>query len=207
MKKILFFLILISLISLFISSCSSDEESTTSASATMIDSTGATVNIDGTYSNTCTASGTTSSKQSIVISGTSVYYQSVNYEDTTCTTEALTFKWTYKSLANNGSDTVDSKTVTKISFTTVSTEITPNSSTYTTYANAGSWCSKTDWVEDTTYDATGVTCTNLTGGTNKAAGVDLYDIWYLSGTSLQTAPSALTTGYPTSIDSTVFSKE
>ncbi len=173
----------------------------------MIDSTGSTVDIDGTFTNTCTASGTTSSKQSIVISGTSVYYQSVNYEDTSCSTEALTFKWTYKSLANNGSDTVDSKTVTKITFTTVSTEITPNSSTYTSYANTGSWCSKTDWVEDTTYDATGVTCTQLTGGTNDAAGVVYYDIWYLSGTSLQTAPSALTTGYPTSIDSTIFTKE
>ena len=172
----------------------------------MINSTGATVDVDGTYSDTCTVSGSSSSKSTVVIAGTSITNENILYEDTTCTTAGMTFKWTYTSLANNGSTIVDSKTVTKMTYSTVSTEITTNSSTYTAFANLLSWCSKTDWVTDTTYDATGVDCTSL-GMSNQVAGITIYDIFYLNGSSLQGSSAASTTDYPTSLNSTVYTKE
>ena len=79
---------------------------------------------------------------------------------------------------------------------------TKYTSTYVNSANSSSLCGKTDWAINTTKDITGLTCDDEA---KDSAGDVSYVLFYLDGSSLKITNSS--TAYPTSVGSTVYTKQ
>ena len=202
MKKIVFNVTIISLILLFVQSCSIDENVTTatvSKSAT---------DYIGTYLSAC---GSNKQQEKVVItdsgSGDSVTanWYTISHSDSACSTVLKTIQYNHTARAMGDTTDDDGNSVSKIYLVTVNVTATLNAA-YTTNANEGSWCGISNWEEDTAKDITGKDCTDSLSESFSPALTTKYDIWYLNGTSFQKSEES-TEGYATTLDETVYIKQ
>ena len=175
----------------FMQSCSTEEESTataTTASQTMTDSTGASVSLDGTYLQACAASGSAYVKLEIVLSGTTNTFTQDSFSDDTCATSK------------------NDLAVTKIDNALQSISLTVLSDQWAAMFNSSSLFGFTDWANGTAKSVLGLNSDGTTDSTS-SVGVVSYDILYINGTSLQSGGGSSST-YPTELDySSVYTKQ
>jgi hypothetical protein len=216
MKNIFFITLMISTL-FFMQSCSTEEESTaTTASQTMTDSTGASVSLDGTYLQACTAGSSEYTKLEVVISGSTYNLKNESFSDDTCATATYTYTSgrTFavgSATTTSGSDNSSKNdvAVTKIELKLQSIGFTILDDTMVTQWNDASVYGFTDWANGTAKSLLGL---NGDGTTDNVSVVDaaLYDIWYISGTSFQAGGGDVDqyTVYPTELDySTILVKQ
>ena len=204
MKKIVFYVTIISLILFFVQSCSIDENVTTTAATVSKSST----DYIGTYLSAC---GENKQQAKVVItnSGTEdavfANWYKISHSDTACSTVLKTIQYNHTARAMGDTTDDDGNSVSKIYLVTVNVTATLNSS-YTSNANDDSWCGLSNWEAGTAKDVTGKDCTNSLSESFSSALTQKYDIWYLNGTSFQKSEES-TAGYPTSLDGTVYTKQ
>ena len=218
MKNIFFITLMISTL-FFMQSCSTEEESTataTTASQTMTDSTGASVSLDGTYLQACAASGSAYVKLEIVLSGTTNTFTQDSFSDDTCATATISRTWVNtftvgSATTTSGSDNSSKNdlAVTKIDQALQSASITLLSDLYAAMFNSSSLFGFTDWANGTAKSVLGLNSDGTTDSTSSVGAVS-YDIWYINGTSLQYGGGSVDTSstYPTELDySSVYTKQ
>ena len=197
MKKIVFDVTIISLILLFVQSCSIDENVTT---ATVTKSA---THYIGTYLSAC-GENKQQAKVVITASGTEyVAYASwykISHSDSACSTVLKTIQYNHTAGAMGDTTDDDGNSVSKVYLVTDNVTATLNN-TYTSSANEDEWCGLSNWEEDTAKDITGKDCTNSLSESFSPALTTKYDIWYLNGTSFQKSAES-TGGYPTTLDGT-----
>ena len=216
MKNIFYIILMISTL-FFLQACSEDEEvATTSTSQTVTDSTGASVSLDGTYLQACTAGSSEYTKLEVVISGSTYNLKNEAFSDDTCTTatniytNGMTFT-VGSATTTSGSDNSSKNdvAVTKIELKIQSIGFTLLDDTLVTQWNDSSVYGFTDWVNGTAKSLLGL---NGDGTADNESVVDAarYDIWYISGTSFQMGggDADITKVYPTELDySTILVKQ
>ena len=213
MKNLFYIVLMISTL-IFLQACSEDEEvaTTTVASQTMTDSTGATVNLDGTYLVACNGSSSGYQTEQIVLSGNTYTYTYNGFSDSTCATAeySATASATYTMGDNATTTTTDNATaVTEVNLALQSQDITLKAASYVTSWNADSaGYGFTDWVSGTAKSILGLNWDGTTS-TTFVVGQAQYDIFYISGTSLQTGTcdDCWTTTYPTDLSSSIYVKQ
>jgi len=215
MKNIFFITLMISTL-FFMQSCSTEEESTataTTASQTMTDSTGASVSLDGTYLQACAASGSAYVKLEIVLSGTTNTFTQDSFSDDTCATATISRTWVNtftvgSATTTSGSDNSSKNdlAVTKIDNALQSISLTVLSDQWAAMFNSSSLFGFTDWANGTAKSVLGLNSDGTTDSTS-SVGVVSYDILYINGTSLQSGGGSSST-YPTELDySYVYTKQ
>ena len=204
MKYLKNYIVLISILAVMLSSCSIDEESTTSAT-TSTTSVAPISDYNGTFNGTC--AGADARTWKMVITDTTAAEIMLVYSDSGCTSEvwSYTLNYTVESTASATSD--GGKSVTKIKGTTTTSSLTLSTDQYVSNANSSSWCGKTGWVKGTAKDVSGLDCSSSLGQTFGAAGVTKYDIWYLSGTTFLNSGGFDSDGYPTSLGDVTYTKQ
>jgi len=203
MKNILF-IILVILTSFILQSCSSDEE-TAVETQNVVDSTGASVTIDGTYAQTCdTYADNTSELTSLTLAGSTYINTYKKYSDDACATSTTEFVTGFSYAVGAAAVTTDLKAVNQVTAVIKTQVATLYTAELVAAYNEESYYGFTDWEIGTSKSIFGLNYSD--GSTDAAASDTLYDIWYLSGTSLQMGEGD-GTAYPTDLSSTVYTKQ
>jgi hypothetical protein len=215
MKNIFFITLMISTL-FFMQSCSTEEESTaTTASQTMTDSTGATVNLDGTYTLKCNGSGSNFRKPEIVLSATNYTFTWPAFSDSDCDNATYTYITTAtfavgSATTTSGSDNSSKNglVVTKIDLAVQSQTLTPKHADSVASLNSGKLYGYTDWAIDVAKNVWGLNDNGTTNAT-EVVGYKIYDIFYISGTSFQYGGGDVDTSkaYPTELNDSIFVKQ
>ena len=200
----------------FMQSCSTEEDSTaTTTSQTMTDSTGASVSLDGTYLQACTAGSSEYTKLEVVISGSTYNLKNESFSDDTCATATYTYTsgMTFavgSATTTSGSDNSSKNdvAVTKIDIAIQSQTLTPKHADTVTSWNSAELYGFNDWAIDVAKTTWGLNDNGTTNAT-EVVGYKIYDIWYISGTSFQYGGGDVDTSkaYPTELNYSIFVKQ
>ena len=215
MKNIFYIILMISTL-FFLQACSEDEEvATTAASQTMTDSAGATVSLDGTYTLKCNGSSSFQ-KPEIVLSATNYTSTWPAFSDSDCDNATYTNITTAtfavgSATTTSGSDNSSKNdvAVTKIDYAIQSQTLTPKHADTVTSWNSAELYGFTDWAIDVAKTTWGLNDNGTTNAT-EVVGYKIYDIWYISGTSLIMGGGDVDTSkvYPTELDySSIYVKQ
>jgi hypothetical protein len=215
MKNIFYIILMISTL-FFLQACSEDEEvATTAASQTMTDSAGATVSLDGTYTLKCNGSSSFQ-KPEIVLSATNYTSTWPAFSDSDCDNATYTYITTAtfavgSATTTSGSDNSSKNdvAVTKIDYAIQSQTLTPKHADTVTSWNSAELYGFTDWAIDVAKTTWGLNDNGTTNAT-EVVGYKIYDIWYISGTSLIMGGGDVDTSkvYPTELDySSIYVKQ
>jgi hypothetical protein len=215
MKNIFYIILMISTL-FFLQACSEDEEvATTAASQTMTDSAGATVSLDGTYTRKCDGSSSFQKPQ-IVLSATNYTETWPAFSDSDCDNATYTNITTAtfavgSATTTSGSDNSSKNdvAVTKIDIAIQSQTLTPKHADTVTSWNSAELYGFNDWAIDVAKTTWGLNDNGTTNAT-EVVGYKIYDIWYISGTSLIMGGGDVDTSkvYPTELDySSIYVKQ
>jgi hypothetical protein len=215
MKNIFYIILMISTL-FFLQACSEDEEvATTAASQTMTDSAGATVSLDGTYTLKCNGSSSFQ-KPEIVLSATNYTSTWPAFSDSDCDNATYTYITTAtfavgSATTTSGSDNSSKNdvAVTKIDYAIQSQTLTPKHADTVTSWNSAELYGFNDWAIDVAKTTWGLNDNGTTNAT-EVVGYKIYDIWYISGTSLIMGGGDVDTSkvYPTELDySSIYVKQ
>jgi len=215
MKNIFYIILMISTL-FFLQACSEDEEvATTAASQTMTDSAGATVSLDGTYTLKCNGSSSFQ-KPEIVLSATNYTSTWPAFSDSDCDNATYTYITTAtfavgSATTTSGSDNSSKNdvAVTKIEYAIQSSTLTPKHADAVTSFNSAELYGFNDWAIDVAKTTWGLNDNGTTNAT-EVVGYKIYDIWYISGTSLIMGGGDVDTSkvYPTELDySSIYVKQ
>ena len=216
MKNIFFITLMISTL-FFMQSCSTEEDSTaaTTSSQTMTDSTGASVSLDGTYTLKCNGSSSFQ-KPEIVLSATNYTSTWPAFSDSDCDNATYTYITTAtfavgSATTTSGSDNSSKNdvAVTKIDYAIQSSTLTPKHADAVTSFNSAELYGFNDWAIDVAKTTWGLNDNGTTNAT-EVVGYKIYDIWYISGTSLIMGGGDVDTSkvYPTELDySSIYVKQ
>jgi hypothetical protein len=215
MKNIFYIILMISTL-FFLQACSEDEEvATTAASQTMTDSAGATVSLDGTYTLKCNGSSSFQ-KPETVLSATNYTLTWPAFSDSDCDNATYTNITTAtfavgSATTTSGSDNSSKNdvAVTKIDYAIQSQTLTPKHADTVTSWNSAELYGFTDWAIDVAKTTWGLNDNGTTNAT-EVVGYKIYDIWYISGTSLIMGGGDVDTSkvYPTELDySSIYVKQ
>ena len=215
MKNIFYIILMISTL-FFLQACSEDEEvATTAASQTMTDSAGATVSLDGTYTRKCDGSSSFDKPQ-IVLSATNYTETWPAFSDSDCDNATYTNITTAtfavgSATTTSGSDNSSKNdvAVTKIDYAIQSSTLTPKHADVVTSFNSAELYGFNDWAIDVAKTTWGLNDNGTTNAT-EVVGYKIYDIWYISGTSLIMGGGDVDTSkvYPTELDySSIYVKQ
>ena len=215
MKNIFYIILMISTL-FFLQACSEDEEvATTAASQTMTDSAGATVSLDGTYTLKCNGSSSFQ-KPETVLSATNYTLTWPAFSDSDCDNATYTNITTAtfavgSATTTSGSDNSSKNglAVTKIDLAVQSQSLTPKHAVTVTSFNSAELYGYTDWAIDVAKNVWGLNDNGTTNAT-EVVGYKIYDIWYISGTSLIMGGGDVDTSkvYPTELDySSIYVKQ
>ena len=215
MKNIFYIILMISTL-FFLQACSEDEEvATTAASQTMTDSAGATVSLDGTYTLKCNGSSSFQ-KPEIVLSATNYTSTWPAFSDSDCDNATYTYITTAtfavgSATTTSGSDNSSKNdvAVTKIDIAIQSQTLTPKHADTVTSWNSAELYGFNDWAIDVAKTTWGLNDNGTTNAT-EVVGYKIYDIWYISGTSLIMGGGDVDTSkvYPTELDySSIYVKQ
>ena len=215
MKNIFYIILMISTL-FFLQACSEDEEvATTAASQTMTDSAGATVSLDGTYTLKCNGSSSFQ-KPEIVLSATNYTSTWPAFSDSDCDNATYTNITTAtfavgSATTTSGSDNSSKNdvAVTKIDIAIQSQTLTPKHADTVTSWNSAELYGFNDWAIDVAKTTWGLNDNGTTNAT-EVVGYKIYDIWYISGTSLIMGGGDVDTSkvYPTELDySSIYVKQ
>jgi hypothetical protein len=215
MKNIFYIILMISTL-FFLQACSEDEEvATTAASQTMTDSAGATVSLDGTYTLKCNGSSSFQ-KPETVLSATNYTLTWPAFSDSDCDNATYTNITTAtfavgSATTTSGSDNSSKNdvAVTKIDIAIQSQTLTPKHADTVTSWNSAELYGFNDWAIDVAKTTWGLNDNGTTNAT-EVVGYKIYDIWYISGTSLIMGGGDVDTSkvYPTELDySSIYVKQ
>ena len=189
MNKVLY-IILISLFSLTVISCAKKSDSSS------------TTEVEGTWITSCTVdSDNYSHLYKIVVTGTDVVETDEVHSDTTCSTDAWKWEYTYSSLTIEDEVTFSDGTKGhKYSVDIQSYKYTQQRSDGVISLNAESSCGYNDWVINTAKDGTGLTCGSTTYPAKNTTGRGLYN---LVGNNVFLGGLVTTGSYPTGVSTNV----
>jgi len=183
--------------------CGKTEEEVT-ATATAI------AELAGTWSTGCTnPSEGEYKKDSYIHSGLTLTRSMISYSDAACATKYLTFDIT--GTVTSPGDATTPAGAKKLNFTYVSATATIHTDAIVTAANASSLCGYTDFVKDVPKSVLGKTCGSgrAIGNTGEVG----YDVYKITGTTLQLGDEDTVTGTPsdtnrpTALETTTFTKQ
>ena len=185
--------IFIFIFSFIILSCAKKDDSSSSTTTT---------ELEGTWITSCTVdSDNYSHLYKIVVTGTDAVETDEVHSDTTCSTDAWTFEYTYSSLTIEDEVTfTDGTKGHKYSINIQSTNYTEQTSAGISYLNSASTCGFNDWVINTAKDVQGLTCGSTTYPAKNTTGRGLYN---LVGNNLFLGGFITTGSYPTSVDTSL----
>ena len=193
------YIILISILSFTIVSCSEEEETSSSSAE-----------IEGTWKTPCYETGNYYATDTFTLSGTSAVLYYKYYSDSSCSSDNYTVTYNFSNYSE-GSDMVFSSYGTsggsgkQFTMTHNSTTEKPQNSAEVSWYNNNSYCGETDWALDTANDTTGLTCG---GSTRWSADATIYGLYLLDGDSMfgtlsnSAYPSSVSTG-----DNDTFTKQ
>ena len=118
------------------SSCSTDEESTTSETATVASIS----DFNVTFIGTCAGANAKTFK--MVIAETTAAESRIIYSDSACSSKTWSYTLNYTVASTASATEEGGKSVTKIKGTTTTSSITLSTDAYVSNANSGSWCGK-----------------------------------------------------------------
>ena len=193
MKNI--YIILILIFSFTIISCAKKSDTSSTSTTT-------TTEVEGTWITSCTVdSDNDSHLYKIVVTGTDVVETDEVHSDTTCSTDAWKWEYTYSSLTIEDEVTYgDGTKGHKYSLNIQSVKHTPQTSAIVNTYNSGNSCGFSDWAINTEKDIIGVTCGSVTYFTKNMTGRGVYN---LVGNNLFLGGFVTTGSYPTGVSTSV----
>ena len=137
----------------------------------------------------------------IVVTGTDAVETDEVHSDTTCSTDAWTFEYTYSSLTIEDEVTFNDGTKGhKFSVDIQSYKYTQQRSDGVISLNSASTCGYNDWVINTAKDVTGLTCGSTTYPVKNTTGRGLYN---LVGNNAFFGGFITTGSYPTGVSTDI----
>ena len=184
--------IFIFIFSFIILSCAKKDDSSSST----------TTELEGTWITSCTVdSDNYSHLYKIVVTGTDAVETDEVHSDTTCSTDAWKWEYTYSSLTIEDEVTfTDGTKGHKYSINIQSTNYSEQTSAGVSSLNSNSACGYNDWVINTAKDLQGLTCGSTTYPTNNTTGRGLYN---LVGNNAFFGGFITTGSYPTGVSTSV----
>ena len=194
MKKLIYVL-MISLLSLTIFSCAKKSDTSSTSTTT-------TTEVEGTWITSCTVdSDNDSHLYKIVVTGTDVVETDEVHSDTTCSTDAWKWEYTYSSLTIEDEVTFNDGTKGhKFSVDIQSYKYTQQTSVGVSTLNLTSACGYNDWVINTAKDVIGLTCGSTTYPAKNTTARGLYN---LVGNNVFLGGLVTTGSYPTGVSTTI----
>ena len=194
MKNI--YIIIILFLSFTIFSCAKKSDTSSSTTATT------TTEVEGTWITSCTVdSDNDSHLYKIVVTGTDVVETDEVHSDTTCSTDAWKWEYTYSSLTIEDEVTFNDGTKGhKYSVDIQSYKYTQQRSDGVISLNSASTCGYNDWEINTAKDVTGLTCGSITYPAKNTTGRGLYN---LVGNNVFLGGLVTTGSYPTGVSTNV----
>ena len=173
-------------------SCANDDDSSSSS----------TTELEGTWITSCTLdSDNYSHLYKIVVTGTDVVETDEVHSDTSCSTDAWKWEYTYSSLTIEDEVTfTDGTKGHKYSLNIQSSNFTVQTSAGVSSLNSSSTCGYNDWVINTAKDLSGITCGSATHPAKNTTGRGLYN---LVGNNAFFGGFITTGSYPTGVSTDI----